>query len=386
MRILHTADWHIGKIINQVYMTKDQEYILKELIKIIKEEKPDVIVIAGDLYDRSIPPIEAVELLDRVFSKILLELNVPIIAIAGNHDSADRLSFANKILRDNGLFIEGKFNDKVEKVVLQDEIGPVNFYLIPYADPAQVRYTLKDDSIKNHDDAMKAIINSIELNKEERNIAIAHGFITGVEELEKSDSERPLSIGGTDFVSVDYFKDFNYTALGHLHGNQKVSKENIRYSGSILKYSFSEVSQKKGVVIIDIGDKGEANINFKELVPIRNMRKIKGELNKLLDSKVYGSTNVEDYLHVVLTDQGELIDPINKLRDIYPNILSIERETYMKENEVALTSAGKGVRNKSKLELFKTFYDNITGGELSEEKEEIIKDIIEDLQREEGKR
>lgn len=386
MRILHTADWHIGKIINQVYMTKDQEYILKELIKIIKEEKPDVIIIAGDLYDRSIPPIEAVELLDWVFSKILLELKTPIIAIAGNHDSADRLSFANKILRDNGLFIEGKFNNKVEKVVLQDEFGPINFYLIPYSDPAQVRYTLKDDNIKNHNEAMKAIINSIKFNKKERNVAIAHGFITGIEALEKSDSERPLSIGGTDFVSVDYFKDFNYTALGHLHSNQKVSKDNIRYSGSILKYSFSEVNHKKGIVIVDIGEKGEANINFKELVPIRDMRKIKGQLNKLLDPKVYGNTNLEDYLHVVLTDEGELIDPINKLREVYPNILSIEREAYMKENEVALTSAGKGVRHKSKLQLFKNFYSNIMGEELSEEKEEIIKNVIEKLQREDGER
>lgn len=367
-------------------MTSDQEYILNELIKIIEKEKPDVVIIAGDLYDRSIPPIEAVELLDKVFSKILLELKTPIIAIAGNHDSADRLSFANKILRDNGLFIEGKFNAKVEKVVLQDEFGPVNFYLIPYSDPAQVRHALKDDSIKTHDDAMKAVIDSIELNNEERNVAVAHGFVLGTESLEKSDSERPLSIGGTDFVSVDYFKNFNYTALGHLHGNQKVSKDNIRYSGSILKYSFSEVNHKKCVVIIDIDGEGQSAIDFKELIPIRNMRKIKGELNKLLDKSVYENTNVEDYLHVVLTDEGELIDPVNKLREIYPNVLSIEREAYMKENEVALTSAGRGGRHKSKLELFKTFYANITGGELNEEKEKIIKSVIENLEREESER
>ncbi len=381
MRILHTADWHIGKIVNGVHMTKDQEYILEELIRIIQEEKPDVIVIAGDLYDRSIPPVDAVELLDAVFSKILLELKVPIVAIAGNHDSADRVSFANKILRDKGLYIEGKYNGTAAKITLKDEYGPVNFYSIPYMDPAEVREILEDEGIKTHDDAMKAIINGINLDVSERNVAVIHGYITGAEALEQSDSERPLSIGGTDFVDANYFADFNYVALGHLHGAQKVSKEYIRYSGSILKYSFSEVKQKKGVTIIDLDDKGNAKISFKELVPLRNMRRIKGELNKLLDPNIYKDANVQDYLHVVLTDEGELIDPINKLREVYPNVLSLERFDRKKNSEITRTSAGISVKQKSKLELFRTFYTNITGNEFSDEKEEIIKGVIEEVER-----
>ena len=383
MRILHTADWHIGKIVNGVHMTKDQEYILGKLIEIIKEEKPDVIVIAGDLYDRSIPPVDAVELLDRVFSKILLEIKVPIIAIAGNHDSADRVSFANKILRDKGLYIEGKYSGTAAKVTLNDQYGPVNFYSIPYMDPAEVREILDDETIKTHDDAMKAIIRGIHLDSSERNVAVAHGYITGAEALEQSDSERPLSIGGTDFVDVNYFGNFNYVALGHLHGRQKVSKEYIRYSGSILKYSFSEVNQKKGVTIIDLDGDGTTNISFKELVPLRDMRRIKGELNKLLDPKIYCETNVQDYLHVVLTDEGELIDPINKLREVYPNVLSLERFDRKKNSEVNKTSAGISVKEKSKLELFSTFYTNITGDEFTDEKEETIKGVIEEVEKRE---
>jgi len=381
MRILHTGDWHIGKIVNGVHMTKDQEYILEKLIQIIKEEKPDIIVIAGDLYDRSIPPVDAVELLDATFSKILLELKVPILAIAGNHDSADRVSFANKILRDKGLYIEGKYNGTAAKVTLKDEYGPLNFYLIPYSDPAEVRETLRDEGIKTHDDAMKAIINRIELDTSERNVAVVHGYITGAEALEQSDSERPLSIGGTDFVDVNYLSSFNYVAMGHLHGNQKVSKEYIRYSGSILKYSFSEVNHKKGVTIVDLDGSGSAKISFKELVPLRDMRRIKGELSKLLDPNIYKDTNVQDYLHVVLTDEGELIDPINKLREVYPNVLSLERFDRKKNSEITRTSAGISVKEKSKLELFRTFYTNITGNEFLEEKEEIIKAVIEEVEK-----
>lgn len=381
MKIIHTADWHIGKIVNGVHMTKDQEYILDQFINIISEEKPDVILIAGDLYDRGVPPVEAVELLDRVFSKILLELKVPIITIAGNHDSRDRISFGSEILKDKGLYICGKFNGEVEKVVIKDEAGPVNFYLIPYLDPAEVREILKDETIKNHDNAMKAILQGIKLNRQERNIAIAHGFIAGTKPLEKSDSERPLAIGGTEVIDVDYFKDFDYVALGHLHGRQKVSREAVMYSGSILKYSFSEVNHKKGVIIINLGKNENVEVGFRELMPIRDMRKIKGEIAKLTSEEVYRNTNVEDYIHAILTDEGELIDPIGKLREVYPNVLSLERVLVNKDMEEVKTSAGSNVKEKSKLELFKSFYSNITGKDFTEEKESIISAVIEEVER-----
>lgn len=417
MKIIHTGDWHIGKIVNEFSMIEDQEFILEQLIKVMEEEKPDALVIAGDLYDRSIPPVEAVELLDGVFSRILLELKIPILAIAGNHDSAERLSFGSKILTKKGLHIAGVFDKDIKKVVLQEEKGPVNFFLVPYADPREVKHIFEDEEISTHDSAMNKIIEKIKenMNDDERNVMIAHGYVTFMKEkaldtseksgieglqdgikdengledgegehrragLQTSDSERLLSIGGTDLVSGKYFSCFNYTALGHLHGQQKVGSDKMRYSGSLLKYSFSETNHKKGVTIVDIDEKGEVSIQLKELIPKRDMRIIKGPLNELIDPAIYGGTNVEDYIYAVLTDEGELMDPISKLRAVYPNIMGLHREDG-REKEESKTSAAAGYQNKSKLQLFEEFYQSISGKELTEEKFDLIKDIIEEVER-----
>lgn len=385
MKIMHTGDWHIGKVVNEFHMTEDQEFVLNEIIDMIKEEKPDVLVIAGDLYDRSVAPVEAVELLDRVFNKILIELGTPIIAVAGNHDSPERLSFGSEILKSRGLYIEGILKKDVRKVVLKDEYGPVNFYLVPYADPAVVRDIFKNDNIKNHDDAMKAIIEVInkKIDLNERNVLVTHGFVRGEGEAELSDSERPLSIGGTDCVNVKYFEEFNYTALGHLHGPQKVTCEKIRYSGSIMKYSFSEVRQKKSVTIVNIDEHGNADISLKYLHPKKDMRIIKGEINNLLDPEIYKHADTEDYISAILTDEGEIMDPVSRLRAVYPNIMLISRESRMNRNEEAITSAGSGFQKKSKLELFKDFYENITGREFTEQKLQILSQVIEETEKSE---
>lgn len=386
MKILHTGDWHIGKIVNDFHMTPDQRYVMKQFINIIENENPDVIVIAGDLYDRSVAPVEAVELVDEVFSKILLELNKPIIAIAGNHDSPERLSFGSSIFENKGLYIEGTFSPNIRKVVIEDEFGPVNFYMLPYADPAVVRDAFEDESIKTHDDAFKAVIDKINqtINLKERNVLVAHGFVVGDSDPELSESERPLSIGGTDFIKAKYFENFNYTALGHLHGPQRVLRDNIRYSGSILKYSFSEVRQNKSVTIINMGEKGEVAVELKKLVPIRDMRIIKGEINELLSPEVYKEGNVEDYLSVTLTDEGELVDPIGKLRSVYHNVMVLTRETSIKSENEAKTSAKEGYKKKSKLELFKEFYEDITGGSFTEDRYEIAEEVIGEIEKSEG--
>jgi len=385
MRILHTADWHIGKQLNNTSLIEDQEYILKKLIEIIKEERPDVLVVAGDIYDRSIPPVEAVELLDRAFNKILLELNIPIIAIAGNHDNGERISFASGILKNNKLYIEGRLKPEISKIVLEDDYGPVNFYVIPYAEPAYVRELYNDKGVKSYNDAMKVIMNVInqDINLEQRNVAITHGFITGIEEPETCDSERALYVGGTDHVSYEYFKQFNYTALGHLHCKQKAGDERIRYSGSILKYSFSEVNHYKGVQLIDIDSDGNTNIRFRELKPKRDLRIIEGTLEELLAPDTYRGTNCDDYIHAVLTDEGVLLDPIGKLRIVYPNILSLERGITISRSKDSRTSAGEGFKQKSKLELFKDFYENMTGNEFTPEKSRIIEKLINNLSTEE---
>lgn len=385
MKFIHTGDWHIGKIVNEFYMTQDQEHILMQLVELIREEEPDALVIAGDIYDRSVAPVEAVELLDRIFSYILLELETPIIAIAGNHDSPERLCFGNSILNARGLYIEGVLKNEPARVVLQDKHGPVNFYLVPYTDPPVVRNIYQREDIKCHDDAMKCIIEKIEekLNKDERNVMVCHGFVVGSEEPEVSESERPLSIGGTEYIKAEYFKAFNYTALGHLHGPQRVGADNIRYSGSLLKYSFSEAKHKKSVTVVNIDEKGNTSVQLRELSPKRDMRVIKGELKELLKPEIYMDTNVEDYINVILTDDGEILDPIGQLRAVYPNIMMITRENTLKRNEPSKTSADAGFKKKSKLELFKDFYNDMTGLEFTEDKTGVVAGIIEKVEREE---
>jgi len=384
LKILHTGDWHLGKIVNQAYMTEDQEFILEELIRIIEEEKPDVLVIAGDIYDRAVPPVEAVELLDRTFSRILRAQGIPILAIAGNHDSAERLGFCSGIMEGSGLFIEGGLKEAIRKVTLTDIFGPVNFYLIPYADPAEARAALKDEEIRSHEDAFKAVLNSIRetMDPQERNVVVGHGFITGAALLEQSDSERPLSIGGTDYVDAELFRGFEYTALGHLHSAQKVTDTVIRYAGSLLKYSFSEVRHHKSAALVTLQEKGEAaEIELKPLKPVREMRIIKGRLSELI--KAVEEEKSQDYIRAVLTDEGELIDPMNKLRTVYPNVLELVREGRDRTAGDSRTSAGEGYKHKTKMELFRSFYENITGEELTQDKEEVMRQVIGQADKEE---
>lgn len=384
MKILHTGDWHLGKIVNQVYMTEDQEHILEELIRIIEEDKPEVLVIAGDIYDRAVPPVEAVELLDRTLSRILLEHGTKVLAIAGNHDSAERLGFGSRIMENRGLFIEGGLKEEARKVTLEDSFGPVNFYLIPYADPAEARAVLKDEDIHCHEDAFKAVLRRIReaMAPGERNVIVGHGFVTGVVALEKSESERPLSIGGTDCVDAELFEGFEYTALGHLHSAQKVTNDRMRYSGSLLKYSFSEVRHHKSAAMVTLNEKGrEPEVELKALKPKREMRIIKGALADLI--KAGEEEKSQDYIKAVLTDEGEIIDPMSKLRTVYPNVLELVRENRDRTAGDQRTSAGEGYKHKSKMELFRSFYENITGEELDEEKEEVMLQVIGQVEKEE---
>lgn len=397
MKIIHTGDWHIGKIVNEFSMIEDQKYILNELIRLISLEKPDVLIIAGDIYDRSIPPVEAVDLLNEVFSKILIDNKVKIIAIAGNHDSGERVSFGSKILEKEGLYIQGVIEDEVKSITINDGSGNVNFFMIPYVDPAVLRRKFNNNEIKNHNDAMKVLVDKIKpnLNSEERNIVVAHGYVTykrdevennsegnlyELADLEVSDSERPLSIGGTDLIDSNIFDCFDYVALGHLHGRQKVGREEVRYSGSLMKYSFSEINHKKGVVIVEIDGDKKINIRQEELRPKRDMRIIKGPLDELIKAGLEDISNREDYIQAILTDEGEILDPIGKLRSVYPNTMILRKED---KNNIgtSLTSASNGYRSKSELELFEEYYDRLGSGEFTEDKKEVISDVIKEVLR-----
>lgn len=397
MKIIHTSDWHIGKIVNEYSMIDDQKYILNKLIELIDEENIDVLMIAGDVYDRSIPPVEAVELLNETLSKLIIDRNVSVLVISGNHDSGERLSFGSKILEKQGLYIAGSDDKLYKKVVLRDNNQNVNFYLVPYKDPALTKKLLNNKEIRSHNDAMIAVIDKIkeELNENEINILIGHGYVTmkreeaiegndhkyEVAELQTSESERPLSIGGTDLIDGNIFKDFDYVALGHLHGRQRIGRDTMRYSGSLLKYSFSEVKQKKSVAVLDLIDK-DINVELKELKPLRDLRIIKGNIEDLICEGRDIEEGKEDYIQAILTDDGELMNPMEKLKSVYPNTMLISRER--KKNVSKENTLSKGeFRKKSKIDLFKNFYEAYGSGEYNYKKEAVLIDTIKEVLKEE---
>lgn len=384
MRFIHTADWHIGKIVNEFSMIDDQAFVLNNLIEIIKEEKVDALVIAGDIYDRSIPTTEAVELLNDFLNRVINELEVKVLITAGNHDGGERLSFGNSLFNDKGLYIEGIMSKEPKCVRVNDEYGVVNFHLVPYAHPAEIRKLYEDENIKNHNDANKAIVDKIKENSldNERHILVSHGYVTGENiEIEESESERPLSIGGTDYIDCNIYEFFNYVALGHLHGRQKVGSEKVRYSGSLLKYSFSEINHKKSVVIVDMDGNGDITVNHRELLAKRNLRTIKGPLDELIKAG-YDDVDKDDYIQAILTDEGELIEPIQKLRAVYPNVMLLKREITLKE-EANNTLLASEYESKSKLDIFKDYFEEVSGLEFSEDREDIMKEIISGIIKEE---
>lgn len=400
MKIIHTSDWHIGKIVNEFSMIEDQKYILNRLIDLIEKEKPEVLIIAGDVYDRSIPPVEAVELLNETLSNLIIDKKVKVLAISGNHDGGERLSFGSQILEKHGLYIAGRDDELYKQVVVKDGEKNVNFYLIPYKDPALTRKILDEKEIKSHNDAMKFVVEKIkeDINYEEVNILVGHGYVTlkredaiecienkyEVANLETSESERPLSIGGTDLIDGKIFDDFDYVALGHLHGRQKIGREEMKYSGSILKYSFSEVKQKKGVYILDINNKDAINIDFKCLKPVRDLRVIKGNIEDLIEEARELEEGKEDYIQAILTDDGELINPMEKLRAVYPNTMLITRERKREISEDKTSAKGE-YKRKSKLELFKEFYEDLGSGDYTEEKEVVLMNTINEVLKSEVK-
>ncbi|MBS4194099.1 exonuclease SbcCD subunit D [Lederbergia citri] len=376
MKFIHTADWHLGKLVHGVYMTDEQRYILNQFVQLIEEEQPEAIIIAGDLYDRSVPPTEAVSLLEEMLFKINVELKTPIIAISGNHDSAERLSFGSSWYKHSKLYINGKIQDSFKPI----HINGVNFYCVPYTEPGIIKQYFQDQSISSHDEAMRRIVSEIEesINPNEPNIFVGHAFVLGGK---TSDSERTLSVGGSGCVSVEHFSPFSYTALGHLHSPDAIKHETVRYSGSLLKYSFSEVNHQKSVSVIEMNQNGSYVLQTKNLVPEKDMREISGYLEELLDPSFYQNQKADDYLKVTLLDEGALIDPINKLRHIYPNVLHLEKriEQYDLLKKHSLTNVG--FEKKSELDLFNDFYNEMTTSEFSDEKRRLMAQMIDDVRK-----
>lgn len=372
MKFLHTADLHLGKIVSGVSMLAEQEYILAQITKIAQEEKIDALIVAGDLYDRSIPPADAVNVLNDILVKWNVELGIPIFAISGNHDSAERLSFGTQWYESSKLYMKGKCSAEFEAIPFMD----AEVWLVPYHEPAVIREAFNDTSIRSFEDAMQAITKQIRTkwNPEKAQILVGHAFVSGGL---PSDSERQLAIGNVDRVSTNCFDGFTYTALGHLHHPHAINHPSIFYSGSPLKYSFSEVSDKKSVRIVEIEGNSLVRVEERLLTPKHDMRIISGTLAELTENLV---ETPDDFFQVNLMDEGALIDPMGKLRQFYPNILHLERKKQqLKESQANFEE----VMKKDDLELFDQFFEYTNGTELTKEQKEKLTNIFELARKEE---
>ncbi len=373
MKIMHLSDLHIGKKVNEYSMLQDQIYILKEILHIIDDEKVETVIIAGDVYDRSLPPNEALELFDE-FLYQLSSRNVNVFVISGNHDSPERISYGGRMMTENKIFLSPVYDGNVKPITLNDDYGEVNFYLLPFVRPADIRRYFPDENIENYTDAVKVAIDNMNVDFSERNILVTHQFVTGAELSESED----IIVGGTDNVSGEVFDGFDYVALGHIHREQTVGKDNIRYCGTPLKYSFSEAKNIKSVTILDFNDKGNIEYSKIPLTPLRDMREIRGTYYELTLKSNYESTNTEDYLHITLTDEEDIPDAIGKLRSIYPNIMKLDYDN-LRTRGSGTVDAIENIESKSPFELFADLFKQQNNQDMSEEQEEIMRNLIDKI-------
>ena len=373
MKFIHLSDLHLGKRVYDFNLTEDQKYILKEILKVIDTENPDAVLIAGDIYDKSVPSTEAVELLDE-FLYQLSGRDLQVFLISGNHDSPERLAFASRLISRTGIHLSPVYNGAVEPIVLTDEFGPVNVYLLPFVKPVHVRRFFPDENIESYNDALRTAVEALDIDRSERNILVTHQFVTGAI---RSDSEE-ISVGGTDNVDAAVFDGFDYVALGHIHGPQNIGSERIRYCGTPLKYSFSEAKHQKSVTVIDIADKESMLVRTVPLHPLRDMREIEGTYEELTYRPNYEGTKTDDYIHITLTDEEDIPDAIGKLRLIYPNLMSLDYNN-SRTRSAGMLSDLEELQNKSPLVLFEEFYEQQNGRPMSEQQENFVRKIMENI-------
>ncbi len=381
MRFLHTADLHIGKRVNEFSMLEDQEYILRQILKTADKEQVEAVLIAGDVYDKQVPSAEAV----RLFDWFLTQLNsrkLPVIVIGGNHDSVERLSFGAQIMEESGVYLTQSYDGKVVPVRLEDEYGPVNLWMLPFLKPAMVKRFFPEQDIVTYQDALETVIGNMELNREERNLLIAHQFVTGAVTGGSEDSVE-VFVGGVENVDASVFADFDYVALGHIHRAQSAGGEQIRYSGTPLKYSFSEIRHEKSVTIAELKEKGSLTVHQEPLKPLHDMREIRGSYEELVLRENYQGTDLEDYLHVILTDENDIPDVIGRLRSIYPNIMKLDYDNQRTRRNQELMKEEAAVE-QSPMELLGQFFSQQNNQEMSPEQTEYARTLMETIRKEEG--
>lgn len=376
MKFIHTSDWHLGRTLHGKPLIEDQEHLLGELERLLADEKPDVLLVAGDVYDRSVPPVSAVERLDGFLSRVVLERKIPVVMISGNHDSGGRLSFGAQLLTKQGLHVFGAVGS-TGKVELPGKYGLVGVFGLPFADPPDVRGAGLSGDAKTHDEALKAQVeHCVKLGAGKRSIALAHAFVTGGK---VSDSERDLAVGGSAEVSALHFSAFGYTALGHLHTPQEAGSEKVRYSGSLMKYSFSEASGKRGAIVGELRKDGTVKTRFAELKPKHELRTIEGLFEDIRTRKADDGP-VDDYVACTLLDKGFVLDAMGRLRETYPNILHLE---YASINQVRRGETPRvDPRKAGRLELFDSFMKDTTGEELSADERTALAEVIKEAEAE----
>ena len=373
MKLIHLSDLHIGKRVNEVSMIEDQEYILLQILQIIDEEKADAVLIAGDVYDKSVPSAEAVMLFDDFLFR-LAKRKVPTLIISGNHDSPERLAFGNRLLEQGGIHISSVYDGSVQSVTLADAYGEVVFWLMPFVKPAHVKRFFSDAGIESYTDACRVVVEKMAMDPQKRNVLLTHQFVTGATTCESEE----LSVGGSDNVDASVFEDFDYVALGHIHGPQNIGSNRIRYCGTPLKYSVSEAQHHKSVTVVNLGAKGELELQLRPLVPKRDLRQIRGTFAQVTDKAFYDGTATEDYIHVVLTDEEDVPEAVGKLRLIYPNLMHLRYDnTRTRTNQII--DGAQDVQRKSQLELFEELYQQQNNQPMSQQQREFIQELIESV-------
>lgn len=371
MKLIHLSDLHLGKRVNEFSMLEDQQYILTEILQIIDREKPDGVMIAGDVYDKSVPSAEAVALLDDFLVR-LAKRDLQVFLISGNNDSPERMAFGGRLMAQSGVHLAPVYDGKVSPITLTDEYGPVNLYLLPFLKPAHVRRCFPEREILTYTDALAAAIEAMGVDTAQRNVLVTHQFVTGAA---RCDSEE-ISVGGTDNVDVSVFEPFDYVALGHIHGPQQVGRETVRYCGTPLKYSFSEAKHQKSVTVVELGEKGAVSVRTVPLTPMRDLAELRGTYEELTFRGFYqGTSYPRDYVHITLTDEEDIPDAVSKLRIIYPNLMKLDYDN--KRTRAGIVLEGAEDQQRSPLELLEEFYEKQNGQPMGEEQRAFAKSLME---------
>ena len=376
MRFLHLSDLHLGKRVCEFSMLDDQRYILEQVLSLLDARPVDGVLLAGDLYDKPVPPAEAVRLLDWFLTE-LSRRGLPVFAVSGNHDSADRVAFGSALLAESRVYVSPVFSGIPAPVTLTDAYGPVDLYLLPFLKPAAVHHVFPDEPIESYNDALACVLDRMQPDPGRRSVLVAHQFVAGAASCE---SEEP-SVGGIDWVDASLFDRFDYVALGHLHSPQKVGRETLRYCGTPLKYSFSEANQKKSAAFVELGPKGTVTVTTESLTPRHDLRELKGSYMELTDRRSYEGTATDDYLHITLTDEQDVPDALARLRVIYPNLMRLDYDN-RRTRAAETPDAAARAESKTPLEHFAAFYEAQNGQPLSDEQAAFCQSLIEDIWKE----